>query len=67
MNDLGVLLLIVPETARVLGIGRSTVHELVARGDLGVVHIGRSGRLLLSEIEAYVERLQAHEALTGHS
>ena len=32
MNNLGVLLLTVPEAARVLGIGRSTVYELIARG-----------------------------------
>ena len=32
MNNLRVLLLTVPEAARVLGIGRSTVYELMARG-----------------------------------
>ena len=67
MNNLGVLLLTVPEAARVLGIGRSTVYELIARGDLEVVHIGRSCRVPVSAIEAYIERLQAGEAVTPRS
>ena len=67
MNNLGVLLLTVPETAGVLGIGRSTVYEMIARGDLVVVHIGRSCRVPVSAIAAYVDRLQGGDGVTPHS
>ena len=67
MNNLGVLLLTVPEAARVLGIGRSTVYELVARGDLAFVHIGRSSRVPVAAIAAYIDRLQGGDGVTPHS
>ena len=40
----GRLLLRINEAADVLGIGRTTVYELVANGELPVVRIGRSVR-----------------------
>lgn len=52
------LLLTVRETARALGIGRSTVYELIHAGELEVIHIGRSCRVPVAVIEAYVERLK---------
>jgi excisionase family DNA binding protein len=52
------LLLTVPEAARVLGIGRSTLYELIARGALDTVHIGRAHRVALTALNEYVEKLQ---------
>jgi|HubBroStandDraft_1064217.scaffolds.fasta_scaffold1584354_1 excisionase family DNA binding protein len=37
----GRLTLSVPEAARVLGISRALAYELVARGELPAVHLGR--------------------------
>ena len=52
----GVLLLTVVEAARVLSIGRTTMYELVAAGEIETVHIGRSARVPVSSLEEYVER-----------
>ena len=49
------LMLRVNEAAEVLGIGRTTVYELVAKGELPTVRIGRSVRIPISAIEAWVE------------
>jgi excisionase family DNA binding protein len=45
-----VLLLSVEQAAQALGIGRSTLYELIAAGEVETVHIGRSCRVPL---EAY--------------
>jgi excisionase family DNA binding protein len=52
------VLLTVPEAARVLGIGRSTLYELIARGAIETVHIGRACRVPTSAIEEFVESLR---------
>jgi len=38
-------LITIKQAARVLNLGRSTVYELIAGGQLEVVHIGRSARI----------------------
>ena len=55
----GVLLLTIVEAARVLSIGRTTMYELVAAGDIDVVHIGRSARVPVAALAEYVERRRA--------
>jgi excisionase family DNA binding protein len=67
MNDTGIILLTIPETARALAIGRSTVYELIAAGELPVVHIRRSSRVRWCDVEEYVDRLQASEPVTPPS
>jgi excisionase family DNA binding protein len=52
------LLLTVPEAARVLGIGRSTLYELIAAGTIDTVHIGRAHRVALTALNEYVENLR---------
>jgi excisionase family DNA binding protein len=52
------LLLTVREAAHALGVGRSTVYELINAGELEVVHIGRACRVPVAVVEAYVERLR---------
>jgi len=43
----GPLLVSVAEAARLLGIGRNAVYDLVRRGRLPVVRIGAAGRRIL--------------------
>jgi len=58
------LLLSVEETAEACGIGRTTVYELVKRGDLELVHIGKRSLVPIDSLERYVTRLRA-ERVTG--
>jgi excisionase family DNA binding protein len=50
------LLLGVCDAAQVLGIGRSTLYELIAAGEIEVVHIGRSARVPVVALQAFVDR-----------
>jgi excisionase family DNA binding protein len=50
------LLLTIPEAARILAIGRSTLYELIGRGELPTVHLGRAVRIPLEGIRALVDR-----------
>lgn len=52
------LLLTVPDAGRALAVGRSTVYELIAAGDLETVHIGRACRVTVESLEDYVARLR---------
>jgi excisionase family DNA binding protein len=45
----------VDEAARFLSIGRSTLYELIARGDIPTVHIGRSVRIPTQALKNLVE------------
>ncbi len=52
------VLLYKPEdAARVLGIGRSKVFELMTSGELASVQIGRSRRITRAALEAFVARI----------
>ena len=59
------VLLKVPDAAAMLGIGRSTLYNLLATGDLQAVHIGRAVRIPASSIRAYVERLEAGQGVVA--
>lgn len=52
------LLLSTAEAAAVLNIGRSKLYELIAAGDIEVVHIGRSCRVPVDAVHAFVARLR---------
>jgi excisionase family DNA binding protein len=52
------LLLGVEDAAAALGIGRTKTYELIATGELEVVHIGRCCRVPTDALEAYVARLR---------
>ncbi|MGO9157642.1 helix-turn-helix transcriptional regulator [Mycobacterium sp.] len=57
-------LLSIPETRHVLGdIGHTTVYELVKRGEIVKVNIGRRGFITSESLEAYLNRLS--EAATA--
>lgn len=51
------LLLRVPEAAAMLGIGRTKAYELIARGELQVVHIDGAARVPSVAVHRYVEAL----------
>ncbi len=59
--DTGVRRLVsIPETRQVLGgIGHTTVYELVNRGEIVKVNIGRRGFITSESLEAYIDRLKA--------
>jgi len=51
------LLVSATDAARVLGIGRTTLYEVVKSGDLTPIHIRRCVRFSMHEISQYVESL----------
>jgi excisionase family DNA binding protein len=54
----GRLLLPIEEAQQRLGgIGRSTIYELINRGEIEKVNIGRRGFITAASITAYVNRL----------
>jgi excisionase family DNA binding protein len=50
------LLVTIPEAARMLAIGRSTLYELIAARQLTTIHIGRATRITVEEIQAFIAR-----------
>ena len=57
------LLLTIPQAAAVLAIGRTTVYELIGAGDLEAVHLGRSVRVPVAELHAFVARQRRTEVV----
>ncbi len=55
------LLLTIVEAANLLGVGRTTLYELLARGELQAVRIGRSRRVPRQAVDDYVNRLVRNE------
>jgi len=52
------MLLTVPEVAQALHVGRSTVYELMAKGLLESITLGRARRIPLDAVAACVARLR---------
>lgn len=55
------LLLTIPQAARLLAIGRTTMYGLIDAGDIGVVRIGRSVRVPVAALEQFVEARRAQQ------
>lgn len=55
-------LLTIREAAQVLGVGRTTVYELIANDELEVVHIGRSARIPMEAIDVFIDGLRSKRA-----
>jgi excisionase family DNA binding protein len=53
------LLLTTVQAAKVLGVGRTTIYQLIKHGELRPVHISRSCRISWAELERFVARLDA--------
>lgn len=47
----------IPEAAQVLGIGRSTLYELIANKKIATIKIGRRTLVAQDELERYVRSL----------
>ncbi len=58
------LLLTIVQAAAALSVGRSTVYEMIARGELDVVHLGRAVRVPVCAVEELVEGLRGRIAAT---
>ena len=52
------LLLTIKEAARRLSLARSHVYQHLQRGTLASVRIGRSRRIPVAELEAFVDRMR---------
>jgi excisionase family DNA binding protein len=59
------LLLRAEEVARLLSIGRTKVYELIGRGELPVVRIGRSVRIPRRALEEWIRERAADAPLPG--
>lgn len=55
------LLLTFVQVAKRLNISRTTVYVLIAEGKIKPVHIGRSARVSIAELDRFVAELE-HEA-----
>lgn len=49
------LLLRIPEAAETLGIGRTKIYEMIARGELPTIRIGRAVRISANALQKWVE------------
>jgi excisionase family DNA binding protein len=61
------LLVQVPVAARMLGIGRTKVYELVNKGELELVHIGCRALVPVDSIQSFSARLRARTAAADPS
>lgn len=68
MNTTMKRLVSIPEARQLLGnIGHTTLYELVNRGEIVKVKIGRRGLITSESLEAYMDRLSTpFEADTGN-
>lgn len=55
-------LLTIREAGQVLGLGRTTMYELISSERLEVVHIGRSVRIPVEAIDDFVRQLRVGQA-----
>jgi excisionase family DNA binding protein len=65
LSTTGRLLLTVPEAAVALGIGRTLAYELVLRGELPSVKLGRARRIPVAALEAFVAKQTASRETVG--
>ncbi len=47
----------IDDAARVIGVARSMLYEIVARGELPSFKLGRRRMILAKELEAYINRV----------
>lgn len=56
------VLLRVSEAASLLGLGRTTLYELMKSGEIKTVRIGRAVRIPLRVVRDYAERITAEQS-----
>lgn len=54
-------LLTIVEAGQLLGLGRSTMYQLIARGEIETVHVGRSARIPSDAVDRLIERLRSDD------
>lgn len=59
------VLLTIPEAARLLSIGRTLAYELIANGELEVIHINRAARVPMDAIDDFVRRRRSGLPVTA--
>ncbi len=59
------LMVSVESSAAALGLGRTAIFGLLARGDLESVKVGARRLIPVAALEAYVERLRAEQVAEG--
>lgn len=52
----------IDDAARVIGVARSMLYEIVARGELPSFKIGRRRMILAKELETYINRVAVENA-----
>jgi excisionase family DNA binding protein len=57
------LLINVIEAARRLGIGRSKLYQLIGKGEIASLNIGKSRRVVVADLTAFVERRIAKQGV----
>lgn len=57
------ILLTIVEAARMLKIGRTLAYELIAAGELEVVHIGRAARVPVEAVQEFVSAKRAESTV----
>lgn len=57
------LLLRIPEVMAMLGLGRTKIYQLIATGELPVVHVGRAVRISRVALDKWVEKRQQQDSL----
>jgi excisionase family DNA binding protein len=55
------LLLRVPEVAKALGLSRSTIYEMIAKGELPVVRAGRAVRVSTAAVEKWITEHESQD------
>ena len=58
-GDFDPILLTIPQAARALAIGRTTLYELIGAQRIEAVHIGRCVRIPVEALHAFVEAERA--------
>jgi excisionase family DNA binding protein len=56
------LLLRVADAAQILAVGRTTMYQLIAAGEIELVHIGRCARVPFAELDRFVARRRTERA-----
>lgn len=51
-------LMTLKETTETLGVSRTTLYNLIRKGDLKVVHVRGCKRVATTDLNAYIERLR---------
>jgi len=61
-NQAPALALGIDEAARVIGVARSMMYEIVARGEIESFKLGRRRLILVKNLDAYINRIAKENA-----